>query len=110
MAWSPKLDGIQQRDIIVTRDAEPEITIANLAMAEFVYLLLQNEKIREVINTITATAVLILGRFTSERKALLDAIRKELRHRDYGSSRAQARAVLGREFPLSTLSMCGVGS
>ena len=27
-----------------------------------------------------------------------------------GSSRAQARAVLGREFPLATLSMCGGGS
>jgi hypothetical protein len=26
------------------------------------------------------------------------------------SSRAQARTVLGREFPLSTLSMCGGGS
>jgi len=28
----------------------------------------------------------------------------------FGSSRAQARAALGREFPHSTLSICGVGS
>jgi hypothetical protein len=52
-------------------------------MTEFVYLLLQNEKTRDVINTITATAVLILGRFTSERKAILEAVREELRHRNY---------------------------
>lgn len=52
-------------------------------MAEFVYLLLPNEKIRDVINTITTTAVLILGRFSSERTAILDAVREELHHRDY---------------------------
>ena len=52
-------------------------------MAEVVYLLLQNEKIRDVINTITSTAVLILGRFTSEGKALLRAVREDLCHRDY---------------------------
>jgi hypothetical protein len=52
-------------------------------MAEVVYLLLQNEKIRDVINTITSTAVLILGRFSSERKAILGAVREERRHRDY---------------------------
>jgi hypothetical protein len=52
-------------------------------MAEVVYLLLQNEKLRDVIHTTTATAALILGRFTAERKALLAAIREELCHRDY---------------------------
>ena len=37
----------------------------------------------EVIDTITSKAVLILGRFTEERKAVLDALREELRKRDY---------------------------
>jgi hypothetical protein len=45
--------------------------------------MLHNEKIREVIDTITSKAVLILGRFTDERKAVLDALREELRKRDY---------------------------
>jgi hypothetical protein len=36
-----------------------------------------------VIDTITSKAVLILGRFTDERKAVLDALREELRKRDY---------------------------
>jgi hypothetical protein len=45
--------------------------------------MLNNQKIREVINTITSKTVLILGRFTDERKAVLDAIREELRKRNY---------------------------
>src|SRR3954449_5322445 len=50
---------------------------------QFVYLLLRNEKIRAVIDTITSKGVLILGRFTPGRKAVLDALREELRKRDY---------------------------
>jgi hypothetical protein len=36
-----------------------------------------------VIDTIGKKAVLILGRFTADRKTVLDAIREELRKRDY---------------------------
>jgi hypothetical protein len=36
-----------------------------------------------VIDTITSKVVLILGRFADERKAVLDALREELRKRDY---------------------------
>jgi hypothetical protein len=45
--------------------------------------LLHNQKIRDVIDTITSKAVLILGRFTPERKGVLDAIRDELRRSNY---------------------------
>ena len=48
-------------------------------MAQFIYLLLDNSKIREVIDTVAKKAVLILGRFTPERKAILDALRNVLR-------------------------------
>jgi hypothetical protein len=41
------------------------------------------ERIRSVIDTITSKVVLILGSFTPERKVVLDAIRDELRKRDY---------------------------
>src|SRR5213076_3339677 len=42
-----------------------------------------NPKIRDVIDTIAKKAVLILGRFTPERKAILDALREALRTRGY---------------------------
>lgn len=41
------------------------------------------QRSREVIDTITSKVVLILGRFTPARKAVLEAMRDELRHRNY---------------------------
>jgi hypothetical protein len=57
--------------------------VDNLQVAQFIYLLLNNQEIRHIIDTITSKVVLILGRFTPERKAVLDAMRDELRRRDY---------------------------
>ncbi len=67
---------------MITPEDEPAITVDNIEVAQFVYLLLHNQKIRDVIDTITSKAVLILGRFTDERKAVLDALREELRNRN----------------------------
>jgi hypothetical protein len=45
--------------------------------------MLNNQKIRDVIDTITSKAVLILGRLTDKRKEVLDALLEELCKRDY---------------------------
>ena len=82
-AWQLELAGTQQKSLKITTRSEHTITVDNLEVAQFLYLLLKNEKIRYVIDTITSKVVLILGRFTEERKAVLDAIRDELRKRDY---------------------------
>jgi hypothetical protein len=81
--WGISTAGTRQRDLIITPHDEPTITVENLQLAQFIYLLLNNQNIRHVIDTITSKVVLILGRFTPERKAILDAIRDELRKRDY---------------------------
>jgi len=82
-AWRLKLERAKQQSLVITGEHEPEITVDHIEVAQFVYLLLHNEKIRDVIDTITSKAVLILGRFTDKRKAVLDALREELRKRDY---------------------------
>jgi hypothetical protein len=82
-AWRLKLERAKQQNLVITRSDEPEITVDNIEVAQFIYLMLHNDKIRDVIDTITSKAVLILGRFTDERKAVLDALREELRKRDY---------------------------
>jgi hypothetical protein len=82
-AWNVELDGAEQKNLIITPPGEPEITVDNLEVAQFIYLLLKNERVRHVIDTITSKVVLILGRFTPERKGVLDALREELRQRDY---------------------------
>jgi uncharacterized protein YjbI with pentapeptide repeats len=81
--WRVKLDGATQQNLIITHPAEPEITVDDIEVAQFIHLLLHNEKLRHVIDTITSKVVLILGRFTDERKAVLNALREELRKRDY---------------------------
>ena len=82
-AWNLKLEGAKQQNLNVSDYGEPAIMVDNLEVAQFVYLLLNNKKIRQVIDTITTKVVLILGSFTSDRKAVLDAIRDELRQRGY---------------------------
>src|SRR3954463_11314053 len=67
-AWRLELDeNTIQRNLIVTPHGEPRITVDNIEVAQFIYLILHNEKIRDVIDTIGKKAVLILGRFTDER-------------------------------------------
>jgi hypothetical protein len=82
-AWGLNLEGSIQTGLTITPPGEPTITVDNLEVAQFIYLLLNNEKIREVIDTIARKVVLILGRFIPERKAILDAIREVLRQHDY---------------------------
>jgi uncharacterized protein YjbI with pentapeptide repeats len=74
----------KQQNLIIASPVKPGSTVVdNLKVAQFIYLLLNNEEIRDVIDTITSKAVLILGRFTEERKRVLDALREELRNHDY---------------------------
>jgi uncharacterized protein YjbI with pentapeptide repeats len=73
----------KQSNLVITQYDEPVITVDNIEVAQFIYLLLNNAKIRDVIDTIGKKAVLILGRFSKERKYILDSIRDGLRARDY---------------------------
>jgi hypothetical protein len=86
--WDVNLSNCKQADLIVSKNPYPQketaaVTVDSLELAQFMYLLLSNENIRNIIDTMTSKIVLILGRFTQERKAVLDAIRDELRQRDF---------------------------
>ncbi len=79
-AWNIKLNGADQKNLIVSKKNSPLFMVDNLEIAQFIYLLLNNQKIREFINTVGQKAVLILGRFSPpERKEVLDAIADKLR-------------------------------
>src|SRR5208337_4943704 len=82
-AWGLKLENADQSDLVITRDEVPKITVDNLELAQFIYLFLYSEKIHDTIQALTAKVVLILGRFTQERKNILEAIRGELRKYNY---------------------------
>ena len=82
-AWRVKLDGTEQQNLVITGEDEPTVSVDSIEVAQFIYLMLNNRNIQRVIDTITSKVVLILGRFTDERKVVLDALREELRKRDF---------------------------
>jgi uncharacterized protein YjbI with pentapeptide repeats len=82
-AWDVQLENTNQLGLVIAGADRPIITVDNLEVAQFINLLLDNQKIRDVINAITSKVVLILGRFIEERKAILDALREELRNYNY---------------------------
>src|SRR5262249_27765263 len=82
-AWDLKLEGAKQENLIFTPLGEPEAMVDDLEVAQLFYLLLKGEKIRNVIDTIGKKGVLLLGRFTDGRIAILERLREELRKRDF---------------------------
>ena len=91
-AWNVKLsEGTKQQDLIITPPQEPAVTVDDLEVAQFVYLLLHNEKIRRVIDTVGKKGVLLLGRFTEGRIEVLERLREELRKAGLRPHRIQLR-------------------
>jgi uncharacterized protein YjbI with pentapeptide repeats len=93
--WDAALDGAIQRDLVIVNVhsssnewrpgelTESLLTVDDLEIAQFIYLLRANEKIRNVIDTMNSKVVLILGRFTLKRKEVLDALKEKLREKNY---------------------------
>jgi hypothetical protein len=82
--WDIKVNaGTKQQNLIITFPSDPVITVDNIKVAQFIYLLLTNKEIRDVIDTIGRKGVLLLGRFTGGRIAVLERLREELRKRDF---------------------------
>jgi hypothetical protein len=81
--WDLEGEFAEQQDLIITHRGQPTITVDNIKVAQFIYLILNNAEIRDAINTLTSKTVLILGRFAPpERKAILDALKNSLREYD----------------------------
>lgn len=82
-AWDIRLEGAIQTSLVLTQPGEPELTVDNLLMAHFVYMIISNESLRAMIDTVSSRAVLILGRFTTERRLVLQSIADSMRARNY---------------------------
>lgn len=82
-AWDINLENSTQKDLIITPKEMAAIRVDNIELAQFLYLIINNNKLRDVIDTITSKVVLILGNFSEERKKVLDNIRNQLREVDF---------------------------
>ena len=83
-AWDLELEGAKQSDLVIADDW-PTLTVDNIEVAQFICLLVKNSKVRDIIDTIVSKVVLILGRFSLERKPTLHRIKGLLRERGYVS-------------------------
>jgi uncharacterized protein YjbI with pentapeptide repeats len=105
------LDGTpasESGDLIITPDGQPNVIVDDFEVAQFVYLCLNSEKIGNVFDTIGHKGVLILGRFTPERKAVLDAIREELRRLDYVPIMFDFDKATDKDFTETIMTLAGM--
>ncbi len=84
-AWDVELDDDDTlyRDLVLTPQGQPEATVDSIELAQFVYLLLTRPKIRDVLETVSKKAVLILGRFGGGGLEMLHSIGDGLREAGY---------------------------
>ena len=71
-----------QKSLNISGPNQARLTVDNIELAQFVYLLVRNKKIRDVISTLSTKSVLILGRFTEPRKKVLDTLSDQIRARN----------------------------
>ena len=82
-SWHVDLDGAIQEALCITPHDQPEVAVDQLEVAQFMSLMLNHQRIRDVVQGLTSRFVLIVGCFAVERKAVLDALRGELRRQGY---------------------------
>ena len=107
-AWGVELTGAQQANLLIMPANEPQITVDDLEVAQFIYLLIHNEKIRGVIDTIGKKGVLILGRFAGERKDVLEALRTALRSRGFLPMVFDFEKPTQRDFTETIMTLAGM--
>ncbi len=83
--WNIKVnEATQQRNLIITQDNEPEITVDHIEVAQLIYLLQSSHRVGTVLDVAASKLVLILGRFNPpEKKQILEAIADTLRQKNY---------------------------
>lgn len=81
--WDVRLDRARQNNLIVTPPDMPSVSVDDLEIAQFIYLLIKYEKLGKVINSIAQKGVLILGRFGGGGLDTLRAVADKLRELKY---------------------------
>ncbi len=66
-------------NLIVSPPGTATLSTDSLPLAQLLYMLIRNENIREMVDTLTTKVILILGNFGKERKDILDSVRDKLR-------------------------------
>jgi len=78
-SWDVDLAGTRQRDLRITNKDQGRFTVDTLELAQFIHLLIDYPRVRDVLDTISLKTVLILGRFSETRKKYLDLVSDAVR-------------------------------
>ena len=95
-SWGVNLNRTQQSNLILTPHGDPIIGVDQLEMAQFLYLLLYREKLRDAVGLRGKKMVLLLGRFSAQRKSILKALKEELQRRGFSSILLDFEPPVGR--------------
>lgn len=79
-AWNITTTNLNQENLTITNHEDDHIfTVDDIELAQFIYLISNNEKIANAIDKLTSKVVLILGRFTPERMKILQGVKEILK-------------------------------
>ncbi len=83
-AWDLVLDvATEQQGLVLTRPEEARVTVDDIELGQLIHLLLSHDKLRNVVNAVARSAVLLLGRFDHGGLELLRALGEGLRTAGY---------------------------
>jgi uncharacterized protein YjbI with pentapeptide repeats len=82
-AWNLSMENATQFDLVITPQDEHAITVDSIEIAQFVYLLVNNARIRDAIDTLGRKCVLLLGRFKGPGWDVLQTLKSALRARGF---------------------------
>lgn len=83
-AWDLSTHGSLQENLTITNHYnDSALTVDDLEIANFIYLITNNNKVANAIDNISTKVVLILGRFTPERLEILKYIKSILKKKNY---------------------------
>ncbi len=106
--WAIKTnDKTNQSSLLIANYNEATIRVPSLEIAQFIYLLLNHKKLRDVIKAVGEKGVLILGRFTSERKEILDAVADELLELGYLPMIFDFEKIPGQDYTETIMTLAG---
>jgi uncharacterized protein YjbI with pentapeptide repeats len=80
-AWAANLRDARQLDLVITDASRSVVALDGLDLAQFVSLLLTSQSVHEAVQALSTSTALVLGRYTSAREGVLEALRAELRGR-----------------------------
>ena len=82
--WDTSTEGSLQENLTITNHYnDSPLTVDDLEIANFIYLISNNLKVANAIDNISTKVVLILGRFTPERLEILKYIKSVLNRKNY---------------------------